>query len=84
MFDLSKHKPADVLSKLYGNLDQAEKRGDARATRVRKGLRVLACGGDGTVAWILTTVWCGSAARLPPLLLEVCYACISHAPLEFG
>ena len=56
MFDLSKDKPDKVLKKLYSNLDDGAAKGDKWASHVKSNLRILACGGDGTVAWIVTTV----------------------------
>ena len=58
MFDLSKDKPDKVLKRLYENLDQGMQANDKWAGHVKNNLRILACGGDGTVAWIVTAVKC--------------------------
>ena len=49
-------RPAIVLRKLWDNFDKAIAAGDTRAAHYKSALRVLAAGGDGTVAWILGTI----------------------------
>ena len=58
MFDLQDEecRPAKVLRKLWGNLDAATAAGDRKAAYFKQNLRVIAAGGDGTVAWILGTI----------------------------
>ena len=51
MFDLSKHKPHNVLSRMWANFDAAEASGDPAARIYQKRLRILVAGGDGTIAW---------------------------------
>ena len=58
VFDLSKDKPDKVLKRLYENLDKGVQAGEKWAGHVKNNLRILACGGDGTVAWIVTAVKC--------------------------
>lgn len=52
----SKQHPDVVLEALYKSLDAAVKDGDQVASHIKKHLRLVAAGGDGTVAWLLSTV----------------------------
>lgn len=56
VYDLQDHRPGKVLRRIFDNLAQAEAAGDARASYFRRHLRILAAGGDGTVAWLLGTI----------------------------
>jgi hypothetical protein len=58
VFDLQDEecRPAKVLRKLWDNLDAAIAAGDRKSAYFKQNLRVVAAGGDGTVAWILGTI----------------------------
>lgn len=56
VYDLHDCRPADVLRCIWENLADAEESGDSRAAYFRSSLRILAAGGDGTVAWLLGTI----------------------------
>ncbi|DBA81590.1 hypothetical protein WJX77_006239 [Trebouxia sp. C0004] len=56
VYDLREFSPGPVLQKIYANLAAAIENGDKMASVVRSRLRILAAGGDGTVAWVLKTV----------------------------
>lgn len=74
MFDLEdpECRPALVLRKLWANLDAAIAAGDVRGEYFKKSLRVLAAGGDGTVAWVLGTIIQVTApAMLAPLVASL-------------
>ncbi len=72
VYDLQDHRPAPVLRRIYDNLLAAEAAGDARAAYFRTHLRILAAGGDGTVAWLLGTI--ADLELDPPPHVAVCPA----------
>eukprot|EP00892_Ulva_mutabilis_P011273 jgi/Ulvmu1/8518/UM044_0052.1 len=56
VFDLGTHKPDGVLRQVYANLDKIAAARPQDALHMRQQLRIVACGGDGTVAWVLQTI----------------------------
>ncbi|CAL5219909.1 g1838 [Coccomyxa viridis] len=56
VYDLQEYRPAPVLRKIWKNFEIQERNGDTWAGIVRGKMRILAAGGDGTVAWILKTI----------------------------
>jgi len=67
VYDLTQHRPDRVLARIWHNLDAAEARGDPRAAATKRALRVVACGGDGTIAWILKSVASLGLSPAPPV-----------------
>ncbi|CAD7697462.1 unnamed protein product [Ostreobium quekettii] len=59
----SQQNPVKVLRKIWDNLSDLEASGDPRGGEIKRRMKVAACGGDGTVAWVLGAV---KAAQLDP------------------
>ncbi|GBG91171.1 hypothetical protein CBR_g52053 [Chara braunii] len=69
VYDLGKGKltPNKVLFRVFRCLDGMAGRGDKLALLVRDKLRVVVCGGDGTVGWILGAIAKLGRGQEPPL-----------------
>lgn len=69
VFDLAHHRPDTVLEQIWRNFDEQERLGNTRAALVRQQLRILACGGDGTVAWIMKVIHQMNLKPQPPVAI---------------
>lgn len=69
MYDLSENNPEHVLRTLWRNLEEQQAAGNEEAGRVKARLRVLVCGGDGTVAWLFKVIRELRLRPAPPLAI---------------
>ncbi|KAG2493329.1 hypothetical protein HYH03_008464 [Edaphochlamys debaryana] len=71
VFDIGEkdHRPDRVLSRFYDNLRVMEAGGDAMAAVMRQRLRLLVCGGDGTIAWVLGVIKKLKLSPEPPVAI---------------
>lgn len=54
---------------MWKNLDEMEKNGDARVQFIRENLKIVACGGDGTVAWVMKAIKELNPNPVPPVAI---------------
>jgi diacylglycerol kinase (ATP) len=69
VFDVAYHRPDKVLQRIYANLAEEEARGNSKAADTRRRLRILTCGGDGTVAWVMKVVKQLDLQPQPPIAI---------------
>ncbi len=69
VFNLAQYRPEKVLKQLWTNLREQEEAGDPRAGATRRNLRILVCGGDGTIAWIMKAVKLLDLQPHPPIAI---------------
>lgn len=66
VFELGKYKPDAVLEKMWDNFAAD---GSEDALRMQRRLRIIAAGGDGTVAWVLQVIARGKIQPAPPVAI---------------
>ncbi|EAY87801.1 hypothetical protein OsI_09221 [Oryza sativa Indica Group] len=72
VFDLSVVKPSDFINYGLGCLEKLAEQGDNCAETIRKKLRIMVAGGDGTVGWVLgclTDLYRLKREPVPPTVL---------------
>ncbi|GAQ89114.1 diacylglycerol kinase [Klebsormidium nitens] len=67
VFDLSVNPPGPILATLLQRLDAQVNAGNAAAAATRTAMRILVCGGDGTVGWLLASLEALRLERPPPV-----------------
>lgn len=58
-----------MLRQIWDNLQRADQQGSRHAALLRSRLRILACGGDGTIAWILKVIHQLDLQPQPPVAI---------------
>lgn len=58
VYDLGdpEQRPHKVLPKLWENIEVLIREGDPRGKYLRPRMKIAACGGDGTVAWVMKVI----------------------------
>uniref|UniRef100_A0A0D6R1K0 Diacylglycerol kinase n=2 Tax=Araucaria cunninghamii TaxID=56994 RepID=A0A0D6R1K0_ARACU len=56
IFDLGEKSPDEVLHKVLGHLEKLKVQNDEDAAEIRKNLRIIGAGGDGTAGWLLGVI----------------------------
>ena len=69
VYDLSSHRPDKVLTRLWDNFEAAKKAGDTTTSEYQRRLRILVCGGDGTIAWVLSVLASLKLEPTPPVAI---------------
>ncbi|KAJ4754514.1 Diacylglycerol kinase [Rhynchospora pubera] len=67
VFDLGQDAPEKILCKIYGNLERLISNGDNVAAEIKKRLRLIVAGGDGTASWLFGVISDLKLANPPPI-----------------
>ncbi|KAF6153952.1 hypothetical protein GIB67_023729 [Kingdonia uniflora] len=83
VFDLGEETPDKVLHKIYVTLEKLNRNGDSFADEIKKRLRLIVAGGDGTASWLLGVV-CDLKLSHPPPIATVPLGTGNNLPFSFG
>ncbi|RWR88092.1 Diacylglycerol kinase [Cinnamomum micranthum f. kanehirae] len=83
VFELGEEAPDKVLHRIYSNLEKLNSSGDVFAAEIRKRLRIIVAGGDGTASWLLGVV-CDLKLAHPPPIATVPLGTGNNLPFSFG
>ena len=68
-FDVTENRPDVVLRELWDTLERYARQNDAEASYIKRHLRILVAGGDGTVTWVLGTIATLGLDPCPPVAI---------------
>lgn len=83
VFDLHEIQPEEVLLKVLSHLETLSGEGDNIASAVRRNLRLICAGGDGSVGWLLAVVGEMKLSHPPPLA-SVPFGTGNNIPFALG